>query len=248
VNEVEEPTFAALGALDDDALTSLYEPSAATWLRINFVTSLDGAVTVEGHSEGLSGEADKRVFGVLRKRCDALLVGAGTLRQEGYGPVRLDERRRTWRRQHGFAEYPTLVVLSGALALDPTHPALAEAPVRPVILTHRSAPADRRAALEPVADILTCGDTEVDLSAALGALHERGLRQVLSEGGPHVMGALTAAGLVDELCLTISPLLVGPGPSRITAGPQPVDNAVRTMKLRHVVTAGEVLILRYDRT
>jgi riboflavin biosynthesis pyrimidine reductase len=181
-------------------------------------------------------------------RCDALLVGAGTLRREGYRAIRLDGRRRAWRTAHGLAEHPTLVVLSGALALDPAHPALAGAPVRPVILTHRSAPADRRTALEPVADILTYGDTAVDLRAAVDALHERGHEQILSEGGPHVMGALTAADLVDELCLTISPLLVGPGAGRITAGAQPVDNAVRTMKLRHVVTAGDVLILRYDRT
>lgn len=245
---MSDVVLAALAALDDAALASLYQPPAAQWLRVNFVTSLDGAVTVDGYSAGLSGEADKRVFDILRMRCHALLVGAGTLRREGYGPIRLDERRRAWRRAHGLPEYPTLVVVSAALALSPAHPALAEAPVRPIILTHRGAPAGRRTALEPVADVLAYGDTAVDLPAAVSALHARDLRQILSEGGPHLLGGLTAADLVDEMCLTLSPILAGPGAGRITAGPQPVDNAVRHMRLRHVITADDVLILRYDRT
>jgi riboflavin biosynthesis pyrimidine reductase len=218
----------------------------AAGLRVNFVTSLDGATEVQGFSKGLSNPADKRVFELLRMLCDALLVGAGTLRHEGYGAVRLDERRRAWRRAHGLAEYPTLVVVSGRLALSPSNPALAAAPVRPVILTHLAAPADRRAALEPVADVLAVGDTAVDLPAGSGALRARGLHHVLCEGGPHLLGALSAADLVDELSLTISPLLTGPGAGRITAGPPLVDN-VRRMRLRHVLLADDVLILRYER-
>lgn len=231
----------------EEELIRRYEPGGDPWLRVNFVTSLDGAVTLAGYSAGLSGEADKRVFGILRMRCHALLVGAGTLRREGYNAIRLDEHRRAWRRANGLAEFPTLVVISNRLALDPSHPAFVDAPTRPIVLTHHSSPANRRHALEAVADVLAYGDRGVDLSAAVGALHERGLRQVLCEGGPHVLGALTRADLVDELDLTISPLLVGPGPGRITAGLGPVDNAARTMRLRHVLQAGDVLILRYDR-
>ena len=246
---VSDRTFVALADLDDEALVTRYDPGAPDWLRINFVSSLDGAVTVKGYSEGLSGEADKRVFGVLRMRCDALLVGAGTLRHEGYGGVRLGERRRTWRRGHGLAEHPTLVIVSRQLALDAAHPALVDAPTRPIVLTHLGAPADRRAMLEGVADVLAYGDEgEVDLAAGLAALRERGLRQILSEGGPHVLGALAEANLVDELDLTLSPLLVGSGAGRITAGAQPVDNVRQTMRLRHVLHADDVLILRYDRT
>lgn len=236
-----------LAGLDDDALVARYEPGAAHWLRVNFVTSLDGAVSVRGYSAGLSGPADKRVFGILRMRCDALLVGAGTLRHERYGAIRLDERHRAWRRDHGLAEHPTLVVVSRLLALDPAGSLFADAPVRPIVLTHRDAPAHRRARLEPVADVLACGDHEVDLAGALAALRERGLRQILSEGGPQLLGALTHADLVDELDLTLSPLLAGPGAGRITAGPQPVDDAVRRMALRHVLHCDDVLILRYDR-
>lgn len=240
--------MSALAMLDDDALAARYEPGASEWLRANFVTSLDGAVTIDGTSAKLSGIADKRVFGILRMRCDALLVGAGTLRHEGYGAIRLDAPRRTWRRVHGLAEYPTLVVVSGGLALDPANPALADAPVRPVILTHRRAPADRRMMLEAVADVLACGEHEVDFHAALVQLRERGLRQVLSEGGPHVLAALTAADLVDELDLTLSPLLVGPGAGRITAGIPRMPEPVRGMRLRHVLHADGLLMLRYDRS
>lgn len=236
------------GALvDDETLLALYAPADrdATCLRLNFVTSLDGAVTIDGRSEGLSGAADKRVFGLLRTVCDALLVGAGTLRNEGYAELDLGERRRARRRALGFAADPPLVILSGRLALDPAHPMFTRAPVRPIVLTHADSPADRRAALRQVADVLVAGDTEVDLRAGLAMLHERGLRQVLCEGGPHVLGCLTAADLVDELCLTVSPLLAGAEPGRLSAGP--ATSQPRRLVLRHVLTVDDVLLLRYVR-
>jgi riboflavin biosynthesis pyrimidine reductase len=233
--------------LSDEALTELYEvpDREKPWVRLNFVTSLDGAVTVDGYSEGLSGSADKRVFGLLRMLCDALLVGAGTLRHESYGPLRLSPERRAWRLAHGLAEWPTLVVVSRALALDPAHPAFAEAPVRPIVLAPETAPATARAALAGVAEVVAQGTGEVDLPAAVAALHDRGLYQVLSEGGPHVLGALTAGDAVDELDLTLSPLLVGPGAGRITAGvPMPVPHR---LEVRHMLSAEGALILRYTR-
>ncbi|MEV1286405.1 pyrimidine reductase family protein [Micromonospora sp. NPDC049679] len=230
------------GPLDDEAIAELY--GRAAHLRVNFVTSLDGAAHLDGYSAGLSGGPDKRVFAVLRMLCDALVVGAGTLRHEGYRALRLDDRRRGWRRERGLTEFPTLVVVSGTLDLDPAQAAFAEAPVRPLVLTHAGAPAHRRAALAPVADVLTLGEDALDLPAALRALHERGHRQLLCEGGPALLGALTAADLVDELCLTVSPLLAGPGASRITTGP---PGPPRAMTLRHVLTADDVLLLRHSR-
>ncbi|MEV1154171.1 pyrimidine reductase family protein [Micromonospora chokoriensis] len=229
--------------LDDAALTALYGRSDQPRLRVNFVSSLDGAVTVDGYSAGLSGEPDKRVFGLLRMVCDALVVAAGTLRHEAYRAVRLNEARRAWRRANGLAEYPTLVVVSGSLDLDPAQAAFADAPTRPIVLTH--ADADPPPGLTDVADLLRCGTDRVDLAAGLVALHGRGLTQLLCEGGPHLFGALTAADVVDELCLTVSPLLAGPGPGRITAG----DTAPpRHLPLRHVLAADDgVLMLRHAR-
>lgn len=230
-------------ALDDRELAQLYGRGDAPWLRVNFVSSLDGAVELDGHSAGLSGGPDKRVFGILRMLCDALVVGAGTLRQEGYRGLRLDPARRSWRREHGLVEYPTLVVVSASLDLDPGQPAFADAPVRPLVLTHRRAVPP--AGLTAVADLLRYGDTEVDLVAGLAELRRRGLRHLLCEGGPQLFGALTGADLVDELCLTVSPLLAGPGADRITTGaPCPP----RRMVLRHVLCAEDgTLLLRHTR-
>lgn len=242
--------------LDDDALADAYavDDRRRVHLRMNFVASLDGAVEIGGFSAGLfscglSRDADQKVFGLLRMVCDALLVGAGTLRHEGYPSIRLDAPRRAWRRAHGLAEYPTLVVVSGALDLAADNPALAEAPVRPIVLTHAAAPADRRAALEPVADVLAIGDDQVDLAAAIGRLAERGLRQLLCEGGPHLFGSLAAVDLVDEVCLTVSPLLAGPGPDRIIAGPVITGAAgqPRRLVLRHILAGDDLLLLRYTR-
>jgi len=229
--------------LDDAALSALYEP-AGPGLRMNFVTSVDGAVEIEGRSAGLGNPADKRVFGLLRQYPDALLVGAGTLRVEGYHAVRLDEERRAWRTARGLDPYPRLVVISRRLDLDPTHDALSEAPRRPVILTSRAAPPDRVTALSTVADVLGHGDDEVDLRAAMADLRDRGVATILSEGGPHLFGSLTAADLVDEVCLTVSPLLAGPGAGRITAGP---PSEVRGLALAHVLCADDALLLRYVR-
>ncbi|MEV4655816.1 pyrimidine reductase family protein [Micromonospora sp. NPDC049301] len=229
--------------LDDAALTTLYGRADRPHLRVNFVASLDGAVSVDGYSAGLSGEPDKRIFGLLRMLCDALVVAAGTLRHEGYRAVRLDERRRAWRREHGLAEYPTLVVVSGSLDLDPAQAAFADAPVRPVVLTH--ADAHPPPGLTDVADVLRCGTDRVDLTAGLDELRRRGLSQLLCEGGPQLLGALTAADLVDELCLTVAPLLAGPGPGRITAGDA---TPPRQLPLRHVLAADDgVLMLRHAR-
>ncbi len=238
-------------ALDDAALVSLYDlDRSRPWLRMNFVTSVDGAVAVDGHSAGLSGPADRRVFRLVRMLCDAVMVGAGTLREIGYRPLTLNPERRAWRRRHLLPEYPTLVVVSGRLDLDPEHPALAGAPVRPVIVTHDGSPDDRRQALAKHADVLACGDGAVDPAGARAALAERGLGQLLCEGGPRLFGALAGADVVDELCLTVSPLLTGPGAGRIIAAPPvPVGAPMppRPLELAHVLTAGGELLLRYTR-
>jgi riboflavin biosynthesis pyrimidine reductase len=233
--------------LDDDALIRLYAPEDRSdpVLRVNFVESLDGAVAVDGYSEGLSGPADKRVFGLLRMISDAVVVAAGTLRHEGYGPVRLGEGKRAWRAGQGLSGYPPLVIVSRTLDLDPASPALTEAPARPYVITCAAAPAAARAALGEVAEVLVHGEDDVDLAAALADLRARGLVHLLCEGGPHLLGALTAADLVDELCLTLSPLLAGAGAGRISAGP-PAPRP-RRLALRHILAEGDMLLLRYAR-
>jgi riboflavin biosynthesis pyrimidine reductase len=233
-----------VAALDSAALVESYPRHSGPTLRVNFVASLDGAATLEGVSGGLSGPADKQIFNTLRMVCDALLVAAGTVRAEKYDALRLTAEGRSWRRDHGLPEFPLMVIVSGSLDLDPSQLIFSDAPIRPIVVTHAGAPAGRRAAVAEVAEIVTAGSDQVDLAAALVALHARGATQVLCEGGPHLLGALTGADLVDELCLTLSPVLAGPGAGRITAG---APSPSRSMSLQGILSAQDMLFLRYAR-
>src|SRR5690606_8279278 len=157
---VQAPTITRLSPdrrLDPSALVDFYQPPRARWLRANFVTSLDGAVEVGGVSGQLSSPADQLLLHTLRMQCHALLVGAGTLRREGYGPIRLDESSRAWRRAHGLAPDPVLALVSRRLDLDPGHAMFTEAPARPIVFTCEAAPAERRAALAATAEVVVVG-------------------------------------------------------------------------------------------
>ena len=233
------------GPIDDAALVALYPRNPEPTVRMNFVASIDGAVTVDGKSAGLGGPADKRIFDVLRMVCDALVVAAGTVRAENYDALRLDPAGRQWRREHGLTEFPLMVIVSRSLELDPEQKVFSDAPIRPIVVTHAGADPARRAAIGRVAEVVAFGDGEVDLVASLAELAARGAGQVLCEGGPSLFGAMTAADVVDEVCLTVSPLLAGGGQAgRIAAGP---SGPVRRMALRHALTEDDMLFLRYAR-
>ncbi len=215
-------------------------------LRVNFVSAVDGAAQAGGRSAGLQTPGDNRVFAALRDLADVVLAGAGTVVAEGYRPVRVSERRRAVRRNLGLSDAVPIAVTSRNLRLDPTSALFAAAPAgaRTIVLTCDAAPADRRAALAEVADVVSCGEDDAQPSLVRAALHERGLRRVLSEGGPTAFAALAAApGIVDELCLSLSPLLAGPGPGRITAGAQ--WGAARDLELRGLLEEDGALFLRY---
>ncbi|MCX7523407.1 pyrimidine reductase family protein [Microbacterium sp. STN6] len=239
------PTPAAGPATDDD-LADWYDEQTAgeAWTRVNFVASLDGAATHQGRSAGLSDDADHRVFDILRRLCDVVVVGAGTVRIEGYGAMRVDAASARWRTEHGRHAQPTFALVSATLNLDPESPVFADAPVRPIVFTGAAAAADRRRALEAVADVVTCGDALVDTRAMITELVARGLGRIHCEGGPHLFGALVADGTVDELCLTLSPQLEGGTAKRITDGSQA---APLGMRLAHVLASADTLLLRYLR-
>lgn len=233
-------------AIGRDQLFEAYafDDRATPRVRMNFVMSLDGAVTLEGRSGGLGDETDRTAMQVLRTLADVVLVGAGTVRVEGYGGVRVDEADAAWRRAHGLPSQPRVAVVSSRLDLGPRHAFFAEATERPIVVTHESAPADRRAALAEVADVLTFGSEAVDARVMLRGLAEAGMPQVLCEGGPHLFGALLEQDLVDELCLSLSPTLVGGDAGRMVRGAR---EAQRRMRLVHAIAAGDLLLLRYAR-
>jgi riboflavin biosynthesis pyrimidine reductase len=234
-------------ALSDDEIADLYAVAdrAVPWLRVNFVSSIDGAGTRNGLTAGLGTPADKRVFDVLRRLCDVVLVGAGTVRAEGYGPMRLDEPAVRWRREHGLADQPAFGIVSAGLELDPADRIFTDAPVRPIVVTVERAPAERRMALAEVADVLLAGEEHVDTARIRSLLAKRGLVQVHSEGGPHFFGDLLSGDAVDEICLTISPFAEGPGAGRITEGTR--TGIQRRMALAHVLSSQGTLLLRYVR-
>ncbi|HEY6496509.1 MAG TPA: pyrimidine reductase family protein [Trebonia sp.] len=224
-------------------LAEVYAYPRERWLRANFVSSADGAAYVDGRSGGLSSPDDMRVFGILRALTDVVLVGAGTARVEEYKPARRRPSLASLR--EGRPETATIALVTRTLGLNLTSPLFTEsAPdARTIVITCAASDAELRAEIAKVADVIVAGDETVDLPAALDALAQRGLGRVLCEGGPHLLGDLAAAGLLDELCLSFSPTLAGPGAGRIIAG-QPSDP--RRMRLAHVL-AGEddFLFLRY---
>lgn len=218
-------------------------PPHRPWLLLNMVASVDGAITLDGVSGGLSGPADKAVFFTLRALADVILVGAGTARAEDYGPPRTSPSDQEWRVGRGQAPFPTIAVASGRLELSPDGRLFTGSPTRPVVLTHgRSDPARRRA-LAPVADVVVAGEDALDPRAALGALRARGAAVVLCEGGPTLNGTLLGAGVVDELCVTVSPLLTGGPDARLVRG-ETLDPPVELELARQLVD-GDVVLSRY---
>jgi len=202
-----------LADLSDDELAAAYTPEREPWLRVNFVSTVDGAAT---GSDGLSGtinnDADKRVFDTLRRRAHCLVVGAGTIREEEYDVPRVP-----------------IVVVSRSADVPPT---LAEAPPGRVLMATVATSdglAEARARLGED-NVLVLGEEQIDLVALKAALAERGWTEQLCEGGPSLFADMLAAGVVDELCWTVVPRLTGGDAVRIATGGR--------RKSRHVAHAG----------
>ena len=233
-------------AFDEAELLATYQvpDRSRPHLRANMISSVDGAATHQGLSGGLNGPADKQVFDLLRRLADVIIVGAGTVRAEGYGAMRLPAADVAWRRAQGLADHPVFAIVSGRLDLDPTSPVFTEAPVVPLVCTHAASPTAQRTRLSEVAEIVVCGEQEVDPAALRLALETRGLAQMLTEGGPRLLGSLAGAGALDELCLTISPVLEGGQAIRITRDAPPVHTG---LQLTGLLRAGDMVMLRYQR-
>ena len=230
------------GDLDDAALVEAYRLPEGRSLRMNFVASLDGAVTVQGRSGGLGSPADRRIFVLLRALADGVLVGHGTAAAEGYGPVTADSRLGRLRIELGRPATAPIAVVSRRASLDPGGRLVTEAVSPTLLVTCAAADAGRRAALADAGvRVLVCGDDDVDLPLALDRLAELGLEQVLCEGGPQLLHAALLAGVVDELDLSMSPALVGAGP-RLLEGALP--GVVRS-ELRQLLEEDGTLFARY---
>ncbi|MET0448893.1 MAG: dihydrofolate reductase family protein [Aeromicrobium sp.] len=200
-----------------------YPTTERPWVRTNFVATIDGAAYAEdGRSGSLGGEIDTRVFHVLRSLADVVVVGAGTARTEGYGP----------------ADRPIAVV---SRSLD-----IPEQLVVPgqVVITTADAPPAELERLRGTVDVIAVGQGHVDWTAVLDEFANRGWRHVMCEGGPSLHGELIGLDLVDEVCLTIAPVLAAGEAPRIAHDPRAEG---RPMTLGHAVDVDGVLLTRWVR-
>ncbi len=244
------PDAAGLDPADVDpavvyAAAARLPPPARPWVVVNMVASIDGATAVDGVSGPLGGPADARVFSAVRAIADVILAGRRTVAAERYRPPRTPEHLQEERVGRGQARRPRVAIVSASLRLDPTDALFTEAEEAPVVLTVAHADPERRAALEPVAEVVEAGADRVEPDAALAALAQRGARVVLSEGGPALNGQLVEADLVDEVCLTVSPALAGGDSTRLAAGLG--AGTLRPCRLASALEEDGFLFLRYLR-
>ena len=225
---------------------------ATPWVRANMITSVDGAAALNGRSGGLSAGADRLVFSVLRSLADVILVGAGTARAEKY---RLAHQGQIWAAlREGRPPTPPIAVVTRELDLDLDGPLLAgpAGQAKTILLTTQAAPAARQAAAAARADVILAGRDSVTPAAAVDALAARGHRRILVEGGPSLLRQITEAGLLDELCVTFSPVLEGGRAGRILAPPARTGAAAghgpaAGLALAHVLEDSGSLLCRYLR-
>ncbi|MEV0613217.1 pyrimidine reductase family protein [Nonomuraea sp. NPDC050404] len=224
-----------------DIVQAYAYPEGRPWLRLNMVSSADGAAWLKGRSGPLSSKGDKRIFQTLRGLADVIVAGAATVRKEGYGPVPPHDAWARWR--EGRPEVPPIAVISRSLALDLDGELFTDAPSRTIVITCESSPHERRREAARRSDLIVAGEEGVDMRLAMAELHKRGLTRVLCEGGPRINAQLSACDLVDELCLSISPVLVGGGAARIQNG----EPAQVTLSLSQVLEEEGVLFCKYTR-
>jgi riboflavin biosynthesis pyrimidine reductase len=201
------------------------KPVGPCWVLANMVGSLDGSAAVAGRVGALSDDTDARLFREMRSLADVILVGAETVRRERYG-----------------AAAQRIAVVTRSLSLDWESKLFQSG--RAIVVTCETAPGDRLAEARRHAEVIVAGDASVDLTGAIAALARQGAGVVLCEGGPTLLGEVVALDLLDELCLTVAPVMGG-DPLPIAVSPQPGD--LTHFELAHVARHGSTLFLRYER-
>jgi len=192
------------------------------WVMLNMVASVDGAIAIDGKSGGLGGDGDRAVFRAVRACADWILVAAGTARAEHYRRPDPDDEVRARRLATGRAARPRLAVVTASLNLPDSLPLLGARSgpddLPALIITGRDAPSDAETRLRDHAEIVRLDQPSPTPAAILAELGSRGAEVVLAEGGPSFNGQLVDAGVVDEICLSTAPMLVGGTTPRIVDG------------------------------
>lgn len=219
-----------------------YRP-APIGVRANMIFSADGAAGFSGRAGPLSCPADQQLLLALRAYADVVLVGAGTARAERYGPVRLSPTHRAQRSELNLGpDPPPIAVVSQTGRLPDTM--LGSSPP-PILITSARGLRDHPEVRNLGCEVMVCGDDIVNVAGAVRELGDRGLRRVLCEGGPTLLDELTAADLVDELCVTTAPLLAGCQPLGHSAAPTSAPTRLHLDQV--LVSDAGYLYLRYTR-
>jgi riboflavin biosynthesis pyrimidine reductase len=225
--------------VDDGELPQLYGYPAerdGIWLRANFITSVDGGATADGTTSAMAGPGDKFIFNLLRELADVIVVGAGTVRMENYSGAHLSVAQRQRRQARGQTEVPQLAIVTKSGRVDRDMGVFTRTEVPPLVLTCTAAANPTRRLLTDLAEVVDCSredPAKVDEAAALAALRARGFRHILTEGGPMLLGSFVQRGMLDELCLTIAPYLVGGLARRIATGP---GQLLTQMRCAHILS------------
>ncbi|MGJ3403506.1 pyrimidine reductase family protein [Glutamicibacter sp. Je.9.36] len=203
--------------VDDQFLLERYSSEHRPFVRFNFVSSIDGSAQVDGLSKALGSPGDQRVFALLRRLADVIMVGAGTVRAEGYEGQLLSAEDIAWRIEHGLPPQPVLALISRGLHLEPTAPVFAQSPVPVLLFTSVQVTDEQRRSFGPNATLVQVSETEggCDPTEIIAYLHSKGYGFIHAEGGPHVFGQFASAGAVDSVCISYSPVLVAGDGMRI---------------------------------
>jgi riboflavin biosynthesis pyrimidine reductase len=236
-----ETSLTLLGSgreLDDGELPALYAypDEDKTWVRANFITSIDGGATAEGKTGPMAGPGDRLIFFLLRELADVIVVGAGTVRVEGYSGAHAGVAERQRRQARGQSEVPQLAIVTNSGRLERDLGVFTRTEVPPLVLTCTATAGETRRHLGDLAEVIDCSGSDpakIDEGALLALLRARGLRRILTEGGPMLLGSFMQRDMLDELCLTIAPYVVGGLARRIATGP---GQALTRMDCSHVLT------------
>ena len=217
-------------------------PEDRPYVVANMIVSADGRATLGGRTKELSSDADRELFLTLRTQVEAVMVGTATIGIEGYGPMVQSEERRQRRAELGLEPTPLAVTASRSLELPVSAPLFQDPDSRIVVLTNSDRdppPAPAKVTVERLPG------AELDLVAGLGLLRTKyGVRSLLLEGGPTLLGAVAASGGIDELFLTLAPAIVGSG-GEIALLEGEVATGPIGLELRSIARDEGFLFLRY---
>ncbi len=231
--------------LTDDEVRDAYPwPADERWVRAMMVTTLDGAAAgPDGLSGSISSAVDKAVFNAVRRLAAAVLVGAGTIRAEDYGPMRAKPEDADARSAAGLAPAPVLAIVTGSLDLDFESELFTDSTMRPLVITGSDPDPDRATAARVHGDLVVCPEEKPSAATILRVLEERGLLRIVCEGGPTLLESLVADDLLDEADITVSPTFAGTARTPRTSGLE----SVAGLELAHVLHAESFLMCRYLR-